>query len=777
MPGRNSSAPSGPGPARPSGRAWAALAVILAVAAGLRLYALGTPQLLHDEALVASAALHDLGYILRRALFTDAHPPYYYAITKFYMLAGTSEWVLRLASALAGIGAVFLLYRLGRRIAGTATGLFAAALLAVHQLHVELSRVLRPHSLIILLTIAACWFFLDLMEKRDRGSVVKLTLVNAAMLVLHFNAVLVIGAQMALMGFFLLGGWLRPRRAGFEFLAACLLLLPVNLWFLAARLGKFSGVDTNCTMAWTATRTLANFDALLTLAPLPWADVAGWLLAASGFFLLARVNRPGLLVVAAFALLPPAALILARYGIIYEPWHVAFLVPFLLLACGHALSRIPLSATALAPALALGAGACLLTLQFSTIYGPSAYMFNHNLGQRDLAQALAPRMGDNLAVAFSRPEMRDFTNWYLPRGGTTDLTRFSLSGTAPAGLTLVSPTVGTSPDMAGARLAAALGTPRECVSVSGWTLRRWDVPRSPVLTAPSLPYEFKLPADLERFLAQAVQAKDVVPFLSPLGDGLAPSVYDAPATFSYRIENRSGTPAPGALLRFDLANSEPGNLFCVSLSLDGQPPFQAATLSMAPFSGSLTVAFKEPHGFTTLDVFCTMVCSSRRPSFNNVPDTITYNGMTVSLDAADPAFASNVPLVESGLNAPEQGSDGPFRWGIGPESQLFFVPPSKGQYVLEFSASSPMPGQAVDVTLDGAPVATVEMPRPGETVRAALPFTAEPGNRLLGLRYRMFNHGPGGEFAPADGRNMAVAFKSLRLRAQAPERAVLVFAR
>jgi hypothetical protein len=752
------------------------LGIVLLVAAAVRLYALETPQLLHDEALVPCAAEHDWGYIFRRALHSDAHPPYFYWLAKLYMAAGRSEGALRIVSALAGILAVHALFRLGSRVAGTAAGLLAAALLSGHLLHVELSRVLRPHSLIIFLAILSCGFLLDVFEKRDRQSLAKLCLTNLGLLLAHFNASLLVGAEIALAGLFLVLGRLRPAGYGLWTVGLNCALLSVNLWFVAVRLGRFAGVDTGGSMAWTLERTLVNFNDLLTLAPLPLGNLAGWVLCGLGFAGLARKAPSRTAVIAALAFLPPAALILMRYGIIYSPQHIAFLLPFLLLACAHASSRIPIPAAVLAPALALGLAVFLLTGMTGKLYEPGSPMINHNLGQRDLARVLPSMVPPGSAVAFARFDLRDFTKWYLKGFSTLDLDRFALEGSAAAPLTLITPAGPLAPHAEGARLARVMGEPSRTASAGGWDIRQWNVERSPAAPATSLPHDFTLGSGMEEVLRQATGAFNVTPVLSPLGDGLYCTEYDRPGTFSYRLENRSGSPASLARLRFKVNCSEPENVFRVELSFDGAPPVEAFAMRKALGSGEAHVIVAEPGGFTTLDVRCFMTCSSKKPSFNNMPDSISYTGMSARFEPRDEALGSDVALVEENILPPEQDHRGRFRWGAGPESHMLFMPGRAGKHVLILEGQSPMPGQAVEILLDGVPLATVEFPTPGETVRIVTPFEAQSGGRRLTLRYRLFNHGPGGAFAPADGRPMALAFTSLSVRAEAPARSMLVYA-
>lgn len=760
--------------AAPAWKEWAAPAAIVAAAACIRFFALGVPELLHDEALAASAALHDLGYIFRRALHSDAHPPYFYYLAKLYMQAGMSETTLRLVSALAGTGAVLALYRLGSRAADRATGLFASALLAGHLLHAELSRVLRPHSLTILLAILAAGCFLDMVERRDRKSLVRLLLVNLALSFLHFNTLLILGAQMAAAGFLMAAGRL-PARTGLKFLAVCSAILPVNLWFAALRVGKFAAVDTNASMAWTAARSLSNFDSLLTLAPLPLANAAGWILCVLGLCAFFRQDREKGFILAAFTLLPPLALIAARYGIIYEPWHLAFLIPFLLLFCGKALSLTRLPAIWCAPALALFLGFVLWTGKRADLYGPNANMFNHGLGQRSVARALPPLMPPSTAVAFPDRALSDFTNWYLRQYSTKDLTRFHLDDGPEAGITLVSAPPPLPSDASGARLAIALGEPSLTAGAGPLALRHWKVKRDPVVAVDKLPARIELPAGMEKVLARAAKAKDIAPVLSPLRDALAPSRYDSPGTLTYRLENRSGVKAHGLVVRTGLGNVHPGNRLAVSIRMDGGQEETVFAHSAATPGATVKSILKTPDGFNALEITVSMLCSSGVPSMNNIPDSLAYNGMDLVLEPGEGPFVHGVALVEAGLNAPEEDARGAFRWGLGPESQLFFVPDKPGEYVLDMAGWSPLPGQKVDVLLDGAPVAALELPEAEKLASAAARFTAAAGNRLLTLRYARFNHGPGGAFAPDDGRHLAAAFTRLSLRPAQPSPSRLVF--
>ncbi len=150
---------------------WSLLAVIL-LAFALRLLGLGYKSLWIDEADSIYFAQRLWSALLFR--LCDPHPPGYYALLKVFIdLAGASEVVVRLPSALAGGLSVAVVARLGRELAGLlpATwvprrwGWFSAALLAVAPLHIWYSQEARMYGLVTLLGLSAAVFTVRLMRR------------------------------------------------------------------------------------------------------------------------------------------------------------------------------------------------------------------------------------------------------------------------------------------------------------------------------------------------------------------------------------------------------------------------------------------------------------------------------------------------------------------------------------------------------------------------------------------------------------------------------------
>jgi hypothetical protein len=126
-------------------------------------YVLGFPIFL-DEALLC-LNLQDMDYLgLTHHLRNCQVAPLLFLwgeLTAFHLLGG-SEWALRLLPFLAGVAALFLFWRLARRMLPPLAGMLAVGFLAVASFPVALGADAKPYSLdlclsVVLLLAAVCW--------------------------------------------------------------------------------------------------------------------------------------------------------------------------------------------------------------------------------------------------------------------------------------------------------------------------------------------------------------------------------------------------------------------------------------------------------------------------------------------------------------------------------------------------------------------------------------------------------------------------------------------
>jgi mannosyltransferase len=169
------------------------LAVIVAVAVGLRAAFLGRNSLWFDEAFVAYAVHKGWRALMDFLAAYDNHPPLYYAVMKVWTgIAGTGEVALRAPSVIFGAGCVPLTYAIMRRLSGTVPALMAALLVAVSPFEVMAGQDARMYTLLQMLVLAAT-LLLILPDSPWRRPAYIGTI--TAMVYTHYLGFLVIGAH------------------------------------------------------------------------------------------------------------------------------------------------------------------------------------------------------------------------------------------------------------------------------------------------------------------------------------------------------------------------------------------------------------------------------------------------------------------------------------------------------------------------------------------------------------------------------------------------------
>ena len=151
----------------------------LLAAALLRLWDLGGPTLTHPEAYIPGIDLipglseppprHGFMETLSWHFHKEWHPVgFYMMMWAWVKLAGTSEFALRLPSALFGIASVWLVSRLGAAAFNRRTGAVAALLLALHGFHIYWSQMARMYAAGTALALLSTWLLVMLMRSGGR---------------------------------------------------------------------------------------------------------------------------------------------------------------------------------------------------------------------------------------------------------------------------------------------------------------------------------------------------------------------------------------------------------------------------------------------------------------------------------------------------------------------------------------------------------------------------------------------------------------------------------
>lgn len=168
--------------------------LVVLLATGLRLHELNTDSLWGDELFEARNAQNDVGTILGGQDF--ANRPIL-LLTHLFMLAGSQEFLVRFAYAAAGILGVAVVYRMGKTLFDTRTGIVASFLLAVSAFHIQYSQEARSYSLTVLLTLASLYCLLCALQDNRLGHWVGFATLTALSLNNNAIAFSVLGSEVA----------------------------------------------------------------------------------------------------------------------------------------------------------------------------------------------------------------------------------------------------------------------------------------------------------------------------------------------------------------------------------------------------------------------------------------------------------------------------------------------------------------------------------------------------------------------------------------------------
>jgi 4-amino-4-deoxy-L-arabinose transferase-like glycosyltransferase len=187
--------------------------IVLLLAFALRIFKLGDQNVWWDEAFSVWVTRHDIGTLTTIAA-GDTHPPlYYWLLNPWMSAAGPSEFAIRFPSAMFGVIAVALVYRLGRHVTANRTrsaqtadlvGALAALLLATSRFHIWWSQEIRMYGLATMWAVASSLALLMALRTRTtRGWAAYLLTTIAGMYSLYLFA-FVVAAQ----NVFILWWWL-----------------------------------------------------------------------------------------------------------------------------------------------------------------------------------------------------------------------------------------------------------------------------------------------------------------------------------------------------------------------------------------------------------------------------------------------------------------------------------------------------------------------------------------------------------------------------------------
>lgn len=307
---------------------WTPIILILLLAAVLRFYQLGRESLWVDE-------FHSLD---RAETLSFGFRVLYFALLRVWMFLGTSDAWLRGLSAIFGVGSVFLIYQLGYRLVGRATGFIAAFVAAVSPLFIFHSQEVRMYMLSTFLTTAGT-LALVLVFERPRAALFGVWLCTRLLAIYTTPINLFLLLPDVLLIFF---NFRKQRRIFFTAVASLfvlgLLFLPVAFKFFSASSAFLSKAGTLPSVA----EILGQLPAATVFWPMrQLPDGKTWLYGLWGLallfllsFLVFRKRRSARLRwLATWAFLPSGILLLISFasGDIWTPRYLLLSTPYFII--------------------------------------------------------------------------------------------------------------------------------------------------------------------------------------------------------------------------------------------------------------------------------------------------------------------------------------------------------------------------------------------------------------------------------------------------------------
>jgi hypothetical protein len=144
----------------------------LLIAAALQFADLGGKSLWDDEATTVTIANSDsLGDVYSAYRASERQPPLqYFLLHGWIRLAGSSDWVVRIPSAVFSVASVLLVAWLGASAVNRRTGLFAAYLLAVSPFLLLFGPMARYYSLTLFLVLLSTASLLEALLRPQRST-------------------------------------------------------------------------------------------------------------------------------------------------------------------------------------------------------------------------------------------------------------------------------------------------------------------------------------------------------------------------------------------------------------------------------------------------------------------------------------------------------------------------------------------------------------------------------------------------------------------------------
>ncbi len=332
---------------------WISLVVLSALALALRLINLNSDLWVDEVLTLVDYARKPLGEILTSFPNQNQHMLFSVLARASFDIFGESAWALRLPSVLFGVGSIWAMFFLCRKLLGVKEALLASALMTVSYHHIWFSQNARGYMGLLFFTLLATWFWFEALETNKWRWWLGYSAAIVFGMWIHMTMAFVVAAH----GLVYLTLWLLPnlsgdenkafspeRRAGIKPFAAWALSVTATLQLYALALPEFLRVGLHeesknsewTNPLWVLTETIQNLS-------IGFAGIAvvlcGGAFVAFGWLILFQKNRRA----AVLMVLPPifAGALMLTLGHNLFPRFFFFAMGFGLLIVIHGLIELP----------------------------------------------------------------------------------------------------------------------------------------------------------------------------------------------------------------------------------------------------------------------------------------------------------------------------------------------------------------------------------------------------------------------------------------------------
>ncbi len=170
------------------------LITVLIFGTFLRLYKLGFKSLWLDEAYSAYITKLPLFEMLSQIIKADIHPPFYYLLLHFWTTLGTTEWYMRLPSALFSIITIWIVYLIGKNLFSAKIGIIASLITSISSYQIYYAQETRLYALITLLCMLSLLILVSALRTSNVKMWIWFTVVNIIALYTYvYSAFFIIG--------------------------------------------------------------------------------------------------------------------------------------------------------------------------------------------------------------------------------------------------------------------------------------------------------------------------------------------------------------------------------------------------------------------------------------------------------------------------------------------------------------------------------------------------------------------------------------------------------